>query len=143
MTTQDILTAIGLIGIGGLLKSLIDYLISSKKQKSESQQYFKEERYKAILLLCYALVNYDKESTSLVIQRPNLDSREKLYSEINAEWTNMVLFASDKVLKAMKDFLESENKKSYNELILAMRRDLYGIKTKIQAKDFILEKNDK
>ena len=143
MTTQDILTAIGLIGIGGLLKSLIDYLISSKKQKSESQQYFKEERYKAILLLCYVLVNYDKESTSLVIQRPNLDSREKLYSEINAEWTNMVLFASDKVLKAMKDFLESENKKSYNELILAMRRDLYGIKTKIQAKDFILEKNDK
>ena len=68
-------------------------------------------------------MNYDKESTSLVIQGPNLDSREKLYNEINAEWTNMVLFASDKVLKAMKDFLESENKKPYNELILAMGRD--------------------
>ena len=52
MSTDQILTAIGFIGLGGLLKSLFDFLISSKKIKQDAKHNLKETRYKAIILMC-------------------------------------------------------------------------------------------
>ncbi len=65
MTTDQILTSIGLIGIGGSLKSIIDAFIANRKSKYESKNSFKEVRYKAIILLCYAFVYYDREKITL------------------------------------------------------------------------------
>ena len=93
---------------------------------------FKETRYKAIILLCYAYVNFEKEGTKIIIQRPDIDSRDRLYNELNTEWINMTLYASDKVLLSMKKFLESKEQTDFNKLILAMRKDLYGIKTDLK-----------
>lgn len=143
MTTQDIISAIGLIGIGGLLKGLFDFFIADRKRKSETKHQFKETRYKAIILLCYAYVNFDKEGTNLIVQRPDINSKERLFNELNAEWINMTLYASDKVLLAMKKFLESKNPTEFNELILAMRKDLYGIKTSIKIDNLNLLKVNK
>lgn len=44
----------------------------------------------------------------------------------------MSLFASDKVILAMKLFLENQNNNSLNNLALSMRKDLYGIRTKLR-----------
>ncbi|MGS2763767.1 hypothetical protein [Sinomicrobium sp. M5D2P9] len=143
MTTQDIISAIGLIGIGGLIKGLFDFFIAERKRKSETKHQFKEIRYKAIILLCYAYVNFDEEGTNLIVQRPDINSRERLFNELNAEWINMTLYASDKVLLAMKKFLESLNPPEFNELILTMRKDLYGIKTSIKMDNLNLLKVNK
>lgn len=139
MTTEQILTAIGLVGIGGILKSVADKIADVIKTKSDSKHSLKETRYKAILLLAYGYVNYEKENYSIVLQRPEIKTAERLYQEIVAEWTNMSLYASDAVILKMKIFLEKKDKNSYNELILTMRKDLYGIKTKLITSDFILK----
>ena len=102
MTASEIISLIGLIGIGGLLKSLFDLFIGRRKIKSEKKQEFKETRYKAIILLCHAYVNYESEEMALIIQRPDIKSREVLFNELRAEWINMVLYSSDKVILAMK-----------------------------------------
>lgn len=66
MSIDQILTGIGLVGTGGLLKSFFDFLVASRKLKNDSKQSTKEIRYKAIILMCYALVNYDKETQFLL-----------------------------------------------------------------------------
>ncbi len=143
MTTQEIISAIGLIGLGGLLKGLLDFFIADKKRKSETKHQFKETRYKAIILLCYTYANFEREGTTIIVQRPDIDSKERLFNELNAEWINMTLYASDKVLLSMKNFLESGKESEFNELIISMRKDLYGIKTKISMKNLkLLEKPD-
>ncbi|QMU66058.1 MAG: hypothetical protein GKR88_18450 [Flavobacteriaceae bacterium] len=138
MTIQEIISAIGLIGLGGLLKGLLDFFIADKKRKSETKHQFKETRYKAIILLCYTYVNFEREGTTIIVQRPDIDSKERLYNELNAEWINMILYASDKVLLSMKNFLESGKESEFNELIISMRKDLYGIKTKISMRNLKL-----
>lgn len=138
MTASEIISLIGLIGIGGLLKSLFDLFIGSRRAKSEKKQEFKEVRYKAIILLCHAYINYDSEEMHLIIQRPDIKSREALYNELKAEWTNMVLYASDKVILSMKRFLESSGKTTFNEMVLAMRKDLYGIRTRLKMENLNL-----
>ena len=136
MTTEQILTAIGLVGFGGLLKSLFDFLIASRKAKHDSKHALKETRYKAIILLCYALVNYDKEKTMLLINRPDINSIDRLRNEIHAEFINMSLFGSDNVILEMKQFLLKQNSQTLNDLALAMRKDLYGIKTSLKGNHF-------
>jgi hypothetical protein len=139
MTADQILTAIGLIGIGGLIKSLIDFLIASRKTKEDSKHGFKETRYKTIILLCYALVNYEREKTMLVINRPDINSIDRLRNELHAEFINSSLFASDNVILKMKSFITLQNGQALNDLILTMRKDLYGIKTSLSADNFVVE----
>lgn len=138
MTAQEIISTIGLIGLGGLLKSLLDFFIDERKRKSETQHQFKETRYKAIILLTYALINYDKEKSRLLAHRPDMKSKEELFDEVYTEWINMTLYASDTVMLAMKRFLETLNQNTFNETILSMREDLYGIKTKLRVENLKL-----
>ena len=132
MSTTEIISLIGLVGIGGLLKSLLDLFIGKRRTKSEKKQEFKETRYKAIILLSHALIYYEREKRPLAIHRPDIKSREELLDELKMEWMNMSLYASDKVILAMKRFVETEDKTTSHQLIRAMRKDLYGIRTKLK-----------
>lgn len=136
MTTDQIFTMIGLIGFGGLLKSGFDFIIASRKAKQDSKHTMKETRYKAIILLCYAIVYYDQEKTAIIINRPDINSIERLRNEVQAEFINMSLFGSDRVIMEMKLFILSQDRESLNNLALAMRKDLYGIKTKLKGNHF-------
>ena len=136
MTTEQILTGIGLIGFGGLLKSSFDFLIATKKAKQDAKQNTKETRYKSIILICYALTNYEREKTTIVINRPDITSIERLKNEVYAEFINMSLFASDKVIIKMKQFILEQNNQALNELAIAMRKDLYGIWTSLKSNNF-------
>lgn len=139
MSTDQILTGIGLVGIGGLLKSFFDFLVASRKLKNDAKQSTKEIRYKAIILMCYALVNYDKEKTTLIINRPDIDSIDRLKNEISVEFINMSLFGSDNVIIAMKKFISEPDVIALNNLAIAMRKDLYGIRTKLNRDHFKID----
>jgi hypothetical protein len=130
--TEIMISAIGFIGIGGILKSFLDFIIENKKRKDDSKQQFKETRYKAIILLMHSLINYEKEKNNLLIHRPNIQSKEELSDELYAEWINMSLYASDKVILKMKEFVVNPNNTNFNCTILEMRKDLYSIKTKLK-----------
>lgn len=136
MTTNDLLTGIGLVGIGGLLKSGFDFLIASRKAKQDSKHTLKETRYKTIILLCYALVYYEREKTVLIINRPDITSIEFLQNEIHVEFINMSLYGSDNVIIRMKEFITMQNTQTLNNVAIAMRKDLYGIRTNLKADNF-------
>jgi hypothetical protein len=139
MNLDQILSTLGLIGLGGLLKSIIDFVMASRKARLDSKHAFKEVRYKTIILLCFALVNYDKEKTTLVINRPDINSMERLKNELHAEFINMLLFASDDVILSVKQFLQNPSRDSLNNVALSMRKDLYGIRTSLKVNHFDLE----
>lgn len=136
MTGDQILTAVGLVGFGGLLKSGFDFLIASKKAKEDAKHSLKETRYKTIILLCYALVYYDREKTTLIINRPDINSIDRLRNEVHVEFINMSLYGSDGVILEMKEFVQEQNSQTLNNLAIAMRKDLYGIKTNLKGNHF-------
>lgn len=140
MNTTEIISLIGLIGFGGLLNSILNMFIDGKKRKTESKHDFKQTRYKAIILQCFTLIYWERENPKLLIHRPDLKTKNILYDEIYTEWINMTLYASDKVINSMKTFLEDSNQKNFNNMILCMRKDLYGIRTKLNNEDLTIIK---
>lgn len=139
MTVDQIISILGLIGFGSLLKSGFDFLMANKKSKQDSKHQFKEIRYKAIILLCYSLVFYENDKSTLIKHRPELNSIASLKNEIYTEFINMSLFASDNVILEMKNFIKYPNLKTLNNLAISMRKDLYGMKTKINGNFFEIE----
>jgi len=129
MTVNEILTAIGFVGLGGLLKSILDFFIGSRKAKQDAKLTFKEVRYKAIILMSYALVNYEKEKTMLVVNRPDIASIDRLLNELHAEFINMLLYGSDEVILNLKKIIDHPTADTLNILAIKMRKDLYGITT--------------
>ncbi|MCW3160049.1 hypothetical protein [Chryseobacterium oryctis] len=135
---DQIFAILGLIGFGSILKSAFDFFIANKKLKEDSKNNLKETRYKAIIILCHSLVFYEENKSTLTNHRPELNSIENLKNEIYTEFINMSLFASDNVLIEMKKFIQLPNIKNLNNLLIVIRKDLYGIKTKISDNFFEL-----
>lgn len=135
-TPELIVSALGLVGLGGLLSTFASYFIGQRRVKFEAQQSFKETRYKTIILLCYAYVNYDREGLVLTINRPDIQTKERLEMDLGAEWINMALFASDNVIRCMKQLLHDKNQETFRALLMAMRQDLFGVKTKLTVDDW-------
>jgi hypothetical protein len=75
----------------------------------------------------------------LVINRPDIDSIERLKNEISTEFLNMSLFGSDAVIRVMKKFILDQNLNNLNNLAIAMRKDLYGIWTKLNGDNLKIE----
>ena len=124
--------------VSAVIGGYISYFFASKSKKSDAKQTFKEVRYKAIILLCYALIHYEKEKMTLIINRPDIDSMDKLKNEIQTEFINMSLYGSDKVIIAMRNFVILQNQDVLSKLAISMRKDLYGIRTSLDAKHFTL-----
>lgn len=142
MEIEIILKALGLIGIGGLLKSAFDFFfVEDKKRKDQSRHEYKELRYKALLILAHALLNYENTKEKLFSHRPEIKSKDELLEEIKLEWMNMTLYASDSVIIATKKLIENQNNDALNDMVFSMRKSLYNIKTTLTSEDLKL-RND-
>jgi hypothetical protein len=123
---NEIALALSSLGVGGLLgvfaKSILD-----KRQLMFSKVFdFKEVRYKAITILMLAAVNPTKyDQTQLRMRRPEITDLDDLGRELELEYYNAMLFASDDVLRNFEVFLKDKSMANYEAVARAMRRDLY------------------
>ncbi|MGE0267151.1 MAG: hypothetical protein AB7S78_01665 [Candidatus Omnitrophota bacterium] len=126
MIISEIIPILSLLGIGGIIGAFFNNIWERNKAVSLQKQQYKETRYKAIILLMYGYLEYKDSSDFLIIQRPDLNSKERLYLELKTEWNNMILYASDDVLLKSYNFLNDPTPESYKQAVIAMRKDLWG-----------------
>jgi hypothetical protein len=135
---KEIITILSLLGLGGIVGAFFNSVWERNKAISLQKQEYKEARYKAIILLMYGFLEYKDESDFLIIHRPDLNSKEKLFLELKTEWNNMILYASDEVLLKSHTFLNKSSHENYKKLAIEMRKDLWGgkISHKIKKLNF-------
>lgn len=139
MSFQNVLATITALGLGALLTKIFEYISDRQKTKEQTKHDFKQTRYKAIILLMYSLLDFEKQNKMLQQNNRNFKDKTELWDELKAEWTNMTLYASDEVVRVMKKFLQAPTLDTYNVTTLAMRKDLYNIKTKLTLEDLKLD----
>ncbi|WP_460961269.1 hypothetical protein [Spirosoma litoris] len=139
MSFQNVLATITALGLGAILSKVFEYASDRQKTKEQTKHDFKQTRYKAIILLMYSLLDFEKHNKTLLLNNRNFKDKAELWEELKTEWTNMTLYASDDVVRAMKKFLQNPTLDTYNVTTLSMRKDLYNIKTKLTLEDLKLD----
>ena len=126
MMINELIPILSLLGLGGVIGAFFNSIWERNKTISLQKQEYKETRYKAIILLMYGFLEYKDSADFLIIHRPDLKSKEKLFLELKTEWNNMILYASDEVLLKSHAFLNNPTQEVYRKVAIAMRKDLWG-----------------
>jgi len=114
------------LGIGGLLGAFAKSFLDKRQLKFSKVFDYKEVRYKAIAILMLAAVNPTKyDLAQLRIRRPEITDLDDLGRELDLEYHNAMLYASDSVLRNFEVFLKDKSMVNYEAVARAMRRDLY------------------
>jgi phosphopantetheinyl transferase (holo-ACP synthase) len=123
---NEVALALSSLGVGGLLGVFAKSFLDKRQLKFSKVFEYKEARYKAITILMLTAVNPSKyELAQLKLRRPDMEGVEELNKELELEYQNAMLYASNKVLKNFEAFLTEKSLKNYRAVAQAMRKDLY------------------
>ena len=112
------------LGIGAVVTSVVQHSLKQREAARESQRKDLEARYRVVILLMYAAVDFETNRASFRINRPDLTSKSLVLEELKAEWHNMILFASSETLKSLQAFIADPTREQLFHAALAMRVDL-------------------
>ncbi len=118
-----------LLILGAFIGVILKHIFEKKSKIFEQYQNKKEQRYLCIILLMEALLNFDSSFTKLKRHRPDITSKKELLEELEAEYYNMILFASEVVLLNISEFIKNPSSHTFKKVGLAMRKDLWNLKT--------------
>jgi len=138
MTIENALSALGLLGVGGVIGTYLRILWERHNTALLHKQEFMETRFKCIILLMYTALNFEERGPGLKQYGRNFHSNDDVIDELKAEWHNAILFASDDVLKSIHAFINKPSVKEFKHAALAMRKDLWGSSSTgtLQSLDF-------
>jgi hypothetical protein len=104
---NELALVLSALGLGGLLGAFAKAVLDKQQLKFTKVFEFKEARYKAIVIMMWAALNLDgRQMQKLKAVRPDIASPEALDGELELEYYNAMLYASDDVLKHLALFNE-------------------------------------
>ena len=138
---QTILSALTLLGLGGILGGYITYLLDKKKEREFKVLEQKEKRYKSCLLYMDAFFE-PKNIKYLSSRQPDIDDAKDVIEYLKMEYHEMILYASKDVIFSVKSFIENPTRDNFLKTILTMRQDLSN-KKDLDLSSIILEVKSK
>jgi hypothetical protein len=138
---QIILSALTLLGVGGIVGGYITYLLDKKKEREFKVLEQKEKRYKSCLLYMDASFN-PKNIKYLSIRQPDIDGAQDITEYLEMEYHEMVLYASKEVVLSVRGFIENPTNENFLKTILTMRQDLAAKKTDLDINDIRIDSQD-
>lgn len=135
MVYEEIVIALlGVVGTASIITACLTYVFDKRKKIAFREQEYKEMRYKAMVLHMKCLL-IPSDLKYMQLQRPDLKNMDDVKNEVETEWYNSLLFASDDVIKSLKEFIQTPNNTTYAKTVFAMRKDCWNKKTSLKAEE--------
>lgn len=135
MMYEELIAILGVLGIGSLVATTLTYIFDKRKRIKLNEQQLKESRYKNILAKMCSYLNAEY-SDYIRWEGPKPANLKK---ELELEWFYSLVFASDDFVKGLKEFIQKPNNATYAKTVIAMRKDLWNRKTKLDVETFSLD----
>jgi hypothetical protein len=132
---ENLIKVVGLLGIGGLISSYFTLLWQRKNEDTKARQEYKETRYKCIVLLMKALIEFDKYKDMLIKHGYVISNKEDLIDLLKDEQLSAVLYASKNFIKSLGSFINNPNKNNLVDAVIEMRKDLWKLKGVLALED--------
>ncbi len=131
---EIILSVLGVVGTASIITACLTYVFDKRKKIAYREQEYKEMRYKAMVLQMKCLL-FPSDLKYMQRQRPDLKNMADVKNEVETEWYNSLLFASDDVIKSLKEFIKKPESSTYAKTVFAMRKDCWNKKTKLEPEE--------
>jgi len=127
-----IVSIIAAMGIGGIVGAFVQASLQQRRYVRTREQNFKQTRYLAILILMLTQLD-PKTGLEKVRQfRNDLKDLDDVKKEIETEFLHSFVFAGDEVIESLSDFIKTPDRDSFIKVAVAMRRDLWGKRTRVK-----------
>ena len=133
-----VISAVISFGLGTVLGTYLKIRWERSNSAQLQKQEYKTARYKAVILLMYSLLDFDKNKDKLEKHGRVFANADDLVDELKTEWNNMLLYASDDVLKTLQEFVNRPTQDAFRRGALAMRGDLWGGRVSLRPEDISL-----
>ena len=137
-----IISALTLLGLGGILGGYITYLLDKKKEREFKVLEQKEKRYKSCLLYMDAFFE-PKNIKYLSSRQPDIDDADDVIEYLKMEYHEMMLYASKQVIFSVKAFIEKPTRENFLKTIITMRQDLSSKRNDLDIGNISLELKSK
>jgi hypothetical protein len=134
MTIANIVAVVSLLGLGGLISGYFTLQWQRGSKKLEKMAEYKETRYKCILILMRACLDFDRYQGELQKSGYSMRGIHDLTALLHDEHISAFLYASDDFLTAFQEFIQSPSEKGLVKVALSMRKDLWGVKTRLSSR---------
>jgi hypothetical protein len=138
-----ILTLVTGLGVGGIVGAYFSERFRRQTQAQFAEFEEKATRFRTVLVYMQVLL-YPEQIEHLpidVLKMYNLKERKDIEDTLFAEYSRMVLFAPDAVLKTVKKFMEHPDDTNYWKTATEMRKALWGKKTDLSLDGLMLTKH--
>jgi hypothetical protein len=129
------------LGAGGIVGAYFSEIFRRRTQTHLAEIEEKEKRFRSVLVYMQVLL-YPDQINHLpvdVIKIYNLKTKKDIQDTLLAEYSHMVLFAPDAVLKAVKSFMQDPTSTNYWKALAKMREAYWGKKTKLSSDELMLK----
>ena len=135
--SQVLISALTLLGVGGLVGGYITYLLDKKKTREFQVLEQKRNRYKSCLLYMDAFFE-PQNIKYLSTRHADINQASDVIAYLKMEFFEMTLYASREVILAVKTFIEEPVRANFLKAILAMRQDLSANRIDVNLRDIEL-----
>ncbi len=131
---EIVISVLGVVGTASVVTACLTYVFDKRKEIAFREQEYKEMRYKAMVLQMKVLLKPD-DLKYMQLHRPDLKNMQDVKNEVETELYNCLLFASDDVIKSLKQFILTPNNITYAKTVFAMRKDCWNKKTSLRPEE--------
>ena len=131
MSIEIVISLLAALGLGAILGAYFNSRFQRRKEIEEDIHQLKRQRYGAILIQMLTILDPKRGLAKAQQFRPDLQNVEDFKEEVKIEMLHSVVFANDKVIKTMAEFVKNPSDATYIKTASAMRKDLWGKDTKI------------
>lgn len=130
-TVGIVVSVIATLGVGGIAGAFVQAFLQQRRYVRTREQNFKQTRYLAILILMLTQLDPETGLEKTKQFRHDLNNVDDVKKEIETEFLHSFVFAGDDVIYSLSEFIKNPNRSSFIKVAVAMRRDLWGKKTRV------------
>jgi hypothetical protein len=140
MDISIIISLIAGLGVGSILTALVSSFLEKKKENDLNLARILEDKYRGLLVFMACALNIEKKKYFTINEQVSQKTSQDYLNQIKEYYYHSTLYSSDDVILSLKEFIKTPSQESYIKVAQAMRKDLWGRKTKIDFNDIRLDK---
>jgi len=128
------------LGFGSILTAIVSSFLDKKKETDLNLARILEDKYRGLLVFMACALDIEKKKYFTINEQVAQKTSQDYMNQIREYYYHSTLYSSDDVILSLKDFIKTPSQEEYIKVAQAMRKDLWGRKTKIDFNDIRLDK---